>query len=257
MKSLEQFRAEQMAQLEKATAEHAERLQRAEIFGNAGLPIPEYIAEGNLFGSISVTYRNKGAGHKPEELRSMGEAVALFRQFAESGKVIPFHVLKSGCTVLHPESHMSERLKREGYKRDAYKSAGYAAELRVVHMVEGFHTRATLEFFAAFGGRLFRVSIEFGQGYIGQCPRLAPRVEIERSFGGKTVARRIIQNADAHALADSMLSYSYGGDTGPNKSGADHRFLFVSDTDDDTACECSHAIAQLTNLADIVDGKGA
>lgn len=256
MKSLEQFRAEQQAAAAKAEAAHVEMLARAELIAAAGFPIPEYIAEGNLYGAVGLTYRNKATAgiREPADPRSMAQAVALFRQFAESGKVVPFHVLKASCTILHPEQHITERLKREGYKRDAYKSAGYAAELRVVHRVDGHHTTATLEFFAAFGGKLWGVSVEFGRGYIGQCGRLAPKVEIERGFRNEIVARRIFPNADANALADRYLSYSYGGDYGPNKTGADHRFLFVADHDDEGPAECSHALAQLENLAAIVDG---
>lgn len=224
MQSLEQFKAEQLAAMQKAEAAHVELLARAQLFTDAGLPIPDYIAKGNLFGAVSCAYRNKGAGHKPEELRSMAQALALFRLFADSGKVIAFHILKAGCTIMHPEQHMTERLKREGYKRDAYKSTGYAVQVSVTHIHESQHTSAELEFFAAFGGKLWRVSIEFGQGHIGRAPGLAPHMAERRGYGNKLESRSFEPNRDAYGLADGYLSYSYGGDMGPVKTGADHRF---------------------------------
>lgn len=247
MQSIEQFRAEQLAAVEKATQAHAKRIERAECFGNAGLPVPEYIADGNLYGAISVTYRNQtiGADAKP---RSMADAIELFRQFADTGHVIACHVLRNGCTTIHPEQHMPAN---KNYKRDTGRQSGaYAAELRIYHMAKNHNTSATLEFFATLGGKLFGVSIEFGRGYIGRCDALAPRGIETRGYGNRVQSREFKPNPVLYGAADTMLSFSFGGDVGALKSGADHRFLFVADHDEDGPVQCTHALAQLQSVAE-------
>lgn len=256
MKTIEQFRAEQLAALEKSTAAHAVMLERAGLFAAAGLPIPEYIADGNLYGAICVTYQNPKS-HNGEQPRSMSQAVEMFAQFVNANTVMPFHVLKDGSSTLtHPEERMPAKKQESqySYKRDAYKNAGYAAMLEVHHMAESHNTSAQLEFFSTLGGKLFKVSIDFGQGYIGTCPQLAPRGVVTRGYRN-VIESRTYQPADVlSGLYDGMLSYSYGGDSGPVKTGADHRFLFVADHDENAPVECSHAVAQLETLAAMVDG---
>lgn len=254
MKSLEQFKAEQAEALEafqKMTA-------RGEAFAAAGFAIPEYIAEGKCHGALHVVYRNRSTAgiNEPANPRNMAQAIDIFRQFANAGAVLPMHVLKDGySTTLHPESRMPKKKNSAyPYKRDAYKSAGYAIELRVNHSGERHHTSASLEFFAMVGGELYSVGVEFGRGYIGTCPTLAPRVKEARGFRGRIEARSYDPHPDARALSDAMLSYGFGGDMGTIKTGADHRFLFVSDHDDEEPDECTHALGQLQNLAAIVDG---
>jgi hypothetical protein len=246
MQSIEQFKAEQIAAMEKATAAHAARLERADCFANAGFPIPEYIADGNLYGAIGVTYRNRDAK------RNMLAAVELFGQFVAANTVIASHVLRNGSTIIHPEQYMPAR---KNYKRDTGRqSAPYAALLKVWHMGESHSTSSEIKFFAAIGGKLFNVSIQFGTDYIGKCDALAPHVHVSRDGKNRIQSREYKPNGDAYALADSFMSYSFGGDFGPIKTGADHRFLFVADHDETGPVECSHALAQLTNLAEIVKG---
>jgi hypothetical protein len=243
MKTIDQIRAEGQVALDKQVAAHAEMLERAELFSTSGLPIPEYIASGNLWGAIGVSYRND-----IHNGRTMANAVELFKLF--DGKVVPFNCLKNGCTTLHPEKHIPAS---KGYKRDNYKNSDYAAALNVNHAGDSGHTSAALEFYANVGGKLLKVSIEFGAGYIGKCPKLAPVANISRGFRGSIEARTYNANTNAAALSDTILTYSYG-DYGPIKSGADHRYLFVTDTADSDPAECTHALTQLENLAAIVDG---
>ena len=246
MQSIEQFKAEQIAAMEKATAAHVAKLERAECFSAAGFPIPEYIADGNLYGAIHVTYRNRDAK------RTMLAAVELFGQFVAADKVIACHVLRNGCTLIHPEQHMPAR---KNYKRDTGRQSGaYAAVLKVWHMGESHSTSAEIKFFAIVGGKLFNVSIEFGTGYIGKCGALAPRVETKRGYANRIESREYKPNPEAYALADSFMFYSFGGDSRLMQTGADHRFLFVADHDETGPVECSHALAQMTNLAEIVKG---
>lgn len=249
MKSIEEFRAEQ----EKALTRHAEMLKRAEAFAVAGFGVPEYIADNKTHGAVHIVYRNRSSG----ELRNMGAAVDMFKAFANGGAVVAQHVMRDGSfTVCHPEKHMPP--KRSGlkpYTVDPMHSAPYAARIDVRHMGnERHHTSAVLEFFAMVGGVLYDVSIEFGTGYIGTCPKLAPSAQTQRDARNRIISRRYLPNTDARALSDHYLSYSYGAG-GPIADGADHRFLFVADYDDDTQpADCSHALAQLENLAHIVDG---
>lgn len=256
MRTLEQFKAEQS----KALAAFQKAAERAESFAASGFPIPEYVADTKCHGALHVVYRNKSTAslNEPANPRTMTQAVELFARFARAGAVLPLHVLKDGMfTTLHPESHMPP--KRGGsnpYKRDSYKNAGYVVELRVNHSDERHHTSASLEFFAIVGGELYKVGVEFGTGYIGQCPRLAPHRKETRGRGNRLESLSFEPNTDARTISDAMLSYGYGGGSGPIKTGADHRFLFISDTDDDEPSECTHAIAQLEILADIVDGGG-
>lgn len=256
MKSIEQFRAEQAEAMEKSLKAHALMLERAGHFGSLGFPVPEYFSDTRLYGAVCATYRN-GNATKPDSLRSMSEAVEMFRKFVDAETVLPFHILQDGySTFMHPESKMPAKKQESAhpYKRDMYRTGGYAALLGVKHMGEQGHTSAELEFFATLGGLLFRISIDFGRGYIGQCPSLAPRAVVKRGYGGRIESRSYESHPDARALSDAFISYSYGGDSGPIKTGADHRFLFVSDHDGDEVSPCSHALAQLEILADIVDG---
>lgn len=249
MKTIEEFRAEQ----QKALEAHTKRLARGEAFAAAGFQIPEYIAEGKTHGALHVVYRNSVINTH----RSMADAVEMFANFAKSGAVVAQHVMQDGAfTTCHPEKHMPP--KRNGnnpYVVDPMHSSPYAVCMGVRHMGENRNTSATLDFFAMVAGELYKVSIEFGTGYIGNCPKLAPSVSEERDHTGRRIiSRRYLPNTDARAFSDHYLSYSYGGG-GPVAEGADHRFLFVADYDDDTQpADCSHAIAQLENLASIVDG---
>lgn len=247
MKTIEQVKAEQVA----ALARHEKMLQRAESFAAAGLPIPEYIADGKTHGAIHISYRNDIHNRRP-----MSQAVAMFANFANTGRVIPFHVLKDGCfTTMHPESRMPEKKHGRQYARDAYKNAGYAAELTIRHNGDNHHTAARLEFFAIVADELYSVSIDFGTDYIGACSALRPQRIESRGYANRITSRKFAPNKNAHALADAFLTYSYGGDVGPIASGSDHRHLFVSDTDHAGPVECSHAVAQLENLAGIIDPK--
>lgn len=249
MKSIEDIRQ----QHEKELAAHTAKLAHAERLAALGLPVPEYIADGRTHGAVHVHYRNDCL--KPH---GMSEAVALFAQYAQAGAVIPFHVLKDGAfTTCHPEAHMPPK-KGGGnpYKRDSGRhSAGYAARIGVRYDAKRGHTSANLEFFAMVDGKLFSVSVDFGRAYIGACPKLAPVAKVTRGwgYGDRIESRTFEPNRAAYAMADSLLSYGYGEDSGPIKSGADHRYLFVSDTDENGPCEVSHALAQLEILAAEVD----
>lgn len=249
MKSIEDIRA----QHEKELAAHALKLSRAETLAALGLPVPDYIADGRTHGAVHVAYWNQ---NPKATARGMSEAVALFAQYAQAGTVIPFHVLKDDAfTTCHPEAHMPPKKGgKNPYRRDSGRhSSAYAARLGVRFDAERGHTSADLEFFAIVGGVLFSVSVDFGRGYIGACHKLAPVAKVTRGYGDRITARTFQPNTAAYSMADGFLSYSYGGDSGPIHTGADHLYLFVSDTDENGPVECSHAVAQLENLAAEVD----
>jgi hypothetical protein len=245
MKTIQEFKAEQAA----AIIRHEKMLSRAEHFDKNGLPIPGYIADSKTHGAIHFGYWNR------DNKRTMGEAVSMFAQFVNAKTVIPFHVLKDGSfTALHPELRMpAKKNNMNPYKRDSYKNAGYAAKIAVTLNAETRHTTAKIEFFAIVSDELYSIAIDFGSDYIGACHKLSPKIIEERGHANRVVSRKFSANNDAHALSDVFISYSYGGDHGPIATGCDHRFLFVSDTDENEPVECSHALGQLENLSAIVD----
>lgn len=210
-----------------------------------GIPMPEYIG-GVLYGALHLTYRNDCA--KP---RSLADAIELMGQFKT---IVPFNVLRDGCTIMAPEKDLPEKDRAKGYKRDSVRhSSSYAARLDVRHISDSpAPTAARLEFFARAGGMLLNVSIEFGMGYIGACPQMAPMYEVTRHpRTGRIESASFAPNRVVSSMADGVIAFG-SGDMGPIKKSADHRYLFVSDHGDDdcTPAECSHALAQLQNIAD-------
>ena len=236
MKTLEQLQAEHAKQIEALKAQHA----IGQIFTDAGLPVPEYIG-GKLYGAIGVTYRKIGA---------LTAAIDLMTRFPV---LVPFAVLRDGCTILAPESAIKASEKKRNYKRDVTRNgADYACQIDVRHINDSpAPTFATLNFYARVRGVLFSVSIEFGKGYIDSCPRLAPQYVINRGRNGRIESATFNANPIVYSMADSLLVYA-SGDMGPVKTSANHHYLFVSDYGDD---ECkpaegaTHAIDQLRNLA--------
>ena len=233
MTTLEQFQAKQAEELKAFQAKQA---RDAAILAT-GIPEPTYIG-GKLHGAQTIMYANRAYN------RTLTQALEHFKCF----NIVPFNVLKDDSfTILFPEKHLQE--KEKGYKRDSYKTSGYAVDLRVSH-IQGSPapTTARLEFFAMNGGILFDVTIEFGTGYIGASPMLRPKA-VESYNGNRTVARSFAPNDALNGIADSHIHFA-SGDTSPLKTSADQRFLFVAEQEDDLpGSECKHALAQLTNLA--------
>ena len=238
MKTLEQLKQEQAKEVKALEAQ----LAAAQLFANAGLPIPDYIGD-SVHGAITAHYRN------PAPLRGLSEALDLFRGFP---CVVPFAVMRAGCCTMLPESRMPEKMKAQGYKRDiARNSADYAAALRVSH-ISNSQTRAELSFFAELGGVLFSVSVDFGRDYIGNCSKLAPKI-VENRDGrtNRLNSRTFAANNVAQSMADSVIAFA-SGDMGPVKESSDHRYLFVADHAEESApgSDFEHACGMLQNLAD-------
>ena len=210
-----------------------------------GIPIPDYIG-GMLYGALGLTYRNSD----PVSPRSLADALELMKKFSA---IVPFNVLRDVCTIMAPEKDLPEKDRANGYKRDTHRNSGaYVAHLDVRHINDSTApTSARLGFFARAGGMLFNVSIEFGTGYIGACPQMAPVRKETRNARGHIESATFATNSVLSSMADSVLSYG-SGDMGSIKKSADHRYLCLSDRgDDDCApCDCSHALEQLQNIAD-------
>lgn len=236
MKTIEQLQAEQAKEIEALKAKH----RIGKMFMDAGLPVPEYIG-GKLYGAINVSYRKIGA---------LSAAINLMARFPV---LVPFAVLRKGFTSIMPESSLAGMPDGNQYKRDvARNAADYAVMVRVGHIVDSpAPTSAKLEFFARIEGTLFNVSIEFGQGYIGACPQLAPEYVVVRGYAHRVESASFKPNSMLYAVGDGFLSYG-SGDMGPIKKSDDSRYLFVSDNggEESAPAECAtHAIAQLRNLA--------
>lgn len=232
MTTLEQFQAKQAEELKAFQAKQA---RDAAILAT-GIPEPTYIG-GKLFGAQTIMYANRGHN------RTLTQALEHFKCF----NIVPFNVLRNGSVILFPEKHLQE--KEKNYKRDSYKSGDYAAKIEVGFMKDSpANTFAKLCFFAMQGGILMNVTIEFGTGYIGSCEKLRPRA-VESYNGNRAVSRSYSGNDAMNGFADSVLSYA-SGDTGPLKTSADHRYLFIAEQEGELpATECKHALAQLANVA--------
>jgi hypothetical protein len=233
MKTIEQLQAEHEKQIAALKAERA----IADKLVAAGLPAPDYVG-GALYGAIGLTYRRVG---------NMSAAIDLMSRFPS---IVPFAVLRGSFTIMAVESALSEKYSE--CKRDTGRTSGdYACRLDVRHIEDSpAPTAARLEFFTRIDGTLFSVSLEFGSGYIDSCPGLRPRRVETRGFRNRLESVTFNANEVAYSMADGFLSYG-SGDMGPIKKSADHRYLFVSDhgQDECTINECSHAVAQLRNLA--------
>lgn len=245
MQTLEEFKAEQEAAAAKALAAHERKLGVAEAFVKAGLPIPEYMGS-HIFGMFHVSYWNRD-----KNPRSMGQAIDLFETFVNSGVVMPLHYMKDGTfTTLAPALWLKDKGK---YKKDSYRPQGYACKLGVTYSKDGGHVSAKLEFYALIGGNKFNVGIDFGTGYIGTRSQLMPVTHwnsTRQGEDGKLV--KVSPNLIASSLSDQCVNFSYGGGHPGNLSGADHRYLFLSDTDNDEPSVCGYAIERLRLLAETV-----
>lgn len=242
MMTPEEFAAKQAKELAVFQAE--KRIAR--IISDAGLPIPDYIG-GKVHGALSLHYRNNT--QKP---RPMREAIELFERFP---MIVPAHVMRAGCTIVHPENDLPEREVKQGYKRETgtRRSGSYSARLRVSH-IHRSQTRAELEFFARVGGVLFTVSVGFGSEYIGDCSKLAPEMVETRGHGNRIESRVFNANRIAHAHADSLLTFA-SGDMGSIKESAEHCYLFLADHDDGedvTPSDCEHAFSAMRAIADAI-----
>lgn len=246
MKTIEEFKAEQEAAATKALAAHERKLGIAEAFVKAGLPIPEYMGS-HIFGMLHVAYWNKHYDNP----RSMGQAIDLFETFEKAGVVMPLHYMKDDMfTTLAPALWLKDKKK---YKKDSYRSAGYACKLGVTYNKDGGHVEAKLEFYALIGGNKFNVTINFGTGYIGTCPALRPETSwnsTRTGEAGKLV--KVSHNPIANSFSDHCVNFSYGGSNSGDLAGADHRYLFLSDTDNDEPSVCGYAIERLRLLAEEV-----
>lgn len=193
-----------------------------------------------MYGSIGVTYRND---YKAP--RSMADAVDMFKLF---GEIVPATIMRNACATVRPEKFMPQKEIARGYKRDPY-AADYAVLLDVSHISES-HTSAKIEFFAIVGGKPFEISVEFGTGYIGKAPQLAPRAQVTRGYGERIQSRTYIPDTKISAYADKYLSFA-SGDMGPIKNSAHHVYMFLAENGDENApaVACEHAIEMLLTIA--------
>jgi len=215
---------------------------RANIFIEAGLPVPDYISSGHLHGAVYVTYRNDALN--PHGIRG---AIDIFKQFPV---IVPCNVLRSSCTMIHPEKHLPEKEQKQGYKRGGCQNGDYAAYVKVDH-IRNSQTKASIEFFAIVGGKLFDVSVEFGRDYIGNCGRLAPNPVETRGRGGRLESRTFNASPLMNGMFDTFISYA-SGDIGPIKESASHCYFLSAENGEENKppSDCSHALGMLENLAD-------
>lgn len=237
MKTLEELKTQHAKEVEALQ----EKLKIAEIFTNYNLPIPDHIG-GNLFGAIPVNYFNPG-----KDLRSLSDAIEMFKK---SPSIVPMNVLKSACTILHPEKDLPLKEKEQGYKIDTYRSGDYAANISVHYIADSpRNTSASFEFFTHIERKLFKISIVFGTGYIGDCPQLRPLINEYRNSAGKVTERKLQYNPKLRELADVSLTFA-----GERNVSAQHVYLFACDNEHD--CLPSECEAALKRLQELVEQTG-
>lgn len=237
MKTLAQLEIEQAKQREVLQAQHA----IAEMFTNAGLPVPDYIG-GKLFGATDVTFWNRGAN-----LRDLSGAISIFENCP---LIVPFNVLRNGSTILTPESDLPE--KNKAYKRDVVRNAGdYALLISTEYMHDSSNNRtAELQFFTRIDNRLFNVSVNFGTGYIGRCDQLMPRVTETKGNGYNPSTREFHPNEVLRACSTTYLNYDTGEQSSRLRNSSSLKYLFSADMPGDAPpSQCAaHAIEQLQSV---------
>lgn len=228
MKTIDQLKAEQSAQLAK--------LEYELNVANAMPLTPDRVMQTAL-GEPWVTYKVKG----------IRPVIDLMRAFV----VVPMVMLKDGCTYIKP----LEQIKPEKHE----KTTGTYAVSLTVNQGSGFGPDVKLYFFArveAIG--LIRVCINVdGPDYIGMYKALAADVSEQRDRNNRITARSYSANTRLYSLCDNLINWS-SGDSGPIKTSANIQYFFCADVDGDSpGAEQSHTIGQLTNLCDMVEPENA
>src|SRR5574337_202605 len=222
MESFDELRARHARELDALNRRHA--------IANA-CPIPPGMVTSETARAPWVSYT----------VPTLADACNIMRAFT----VIPSELWRSGCTMVAPESTMSERDK----SRYGEPTSGPWACWIDVSSGEGFGPSARLVFYAELPTGPVRVNVDFGRGYIGTCPPLAPVWQISRGASGKIYAKSARPNPELHSASDDYVNWS-SGDLGPIKESARHSYLFCADQYETMpGAKESHALAQLAILA--------
>ena len=243
MMTREEFQAQQA----KALAVFEQQSTIGEAFAAAGLPIPEYIADGTCHGWTGVAFRNDI--HKP---RGLGWATELFSKFPT---IIPATKMKgASSTTIHPESRLTDGMKKKGYARDSLRgSQDYACWISTRYIHDSRNISAELEFFAQVGPHFVKVSIAFGKDYIGACAALRPLADEQRGAnnGNRVISRTFKPRPELLRHVDSWFNWG-GYESGPIKNNFDAEYLILSDNEDQElqAVECLHALEALRLIAE-------
>jgi hypothetical protein len=222
VKTIEQLKQEQAAELEK--------LQREHTIAEA-LPLPpDHVM---LWQSMApwITY----------EVKTISEASAVFQAFADRNLVRNMEHARGAFTHLCPASDRGSRDQVE-HRGD------YCAAIRV-YQGEGFGPDVELMFYAEVSG-LCRIGVRL---HDRRQWKLGARPEETRNSYGKLVARRFGPNEILNGLSDARIKYA-SGDCGPMEKSAQYAYMWVADDGE----ECSlflHFLGQLENLAHEVDPK--
>jgi hypothetical protein len=217
MKTVEQLKAEQAKELEKLQFEHA--------FA-ATLPLPP----------DHVMQCSRLAPWASYKVQTLSEAIKVFETFAEQGMVRNMEHAEGTFTHVCPPSERGDRSKVE-HKGD------YCVSLRV-SQGQGYGPTVELSFYAETSAGLCRVHAKLDR----DLPRLGAHVEERRDGRGRLTSRTFHRNDILNGYSNTYISYAFGGDCGPIKTGADIRYLWIAD--DGADCTVfDHALEQLRNLA--------
>lgn len=220
MKNINQLREEHAAQIAKLEREIA-------IAGAMPIAPDSVMATGR---EAWVMYRGR---------KTLMAALDVFRAF----QIVPFEVWRNSCTSLRPYATLSEK-EKESHSTDG---ATYAVSLEV-NQGEGFGPNAELIFYAQTDAGIVRVSVKFGNCYIGMASQLSAKFDSVK-HGNRVIRIESKPNTECRALSDYLIKWSTGGNMLERSARFD--YLFCADSADTVpGAKHSHAIAQLSILAE-------
>lgn len=228
MKTIEELKAEQAAQMESLQREHA-------IANTCPIP-PRYIV------------MLPGKDHDPwlsYQAKTLIEATDILRAF----HVLPvYHFKGNTFAVTMPESIMSTRERRDYVEQGLEKRGPFACWIEVDHASYG--TRAELVFYVQLPTGAARVGVRFGADYIGNCHRLKAEAFETRDYRNRLQSRAFRSNIEARTVADHIVSWgTYEQE--PIKTSARHSYLFAAEGHEPMpGADCEHALSMLAILGE-------
>lgn len=223
MKTVEQLKAEQAAQLAALEAQHA---IASKLPGT-----PWYVTESRATGCPGASYKVKG-------LRG---ALELFRQFET---VVPFAKVREGCLYLRPVECLPEKVRENAVGE-------FAVKLDVTQGFRGqFGPTVKMHFWARvenLGVIEITADIE-GPGYIGAFHSLGCSYRMR----GEQVERGSVRpNAALYGACQDTIRWAGSDDS------AHYTYLIGADYqgEDNEIATLGHAPAILQNLADELDAS--
>lgn len=209
MKTIEQLKAEQAADLAKLEREHATATALAVV--------PDHVMD-----------CGKRAPWVSYKRNTMREALAVFDAYASTSRIVNMEYAKGTFTHVCPPSERTN-------ERNPVEVRGDYCAFISVRQGERFGPSVEVVFYAeSTAGKMVRVCVKLEpQGWVhGMHQWRATARERRNARTGRVEERHFEPNTLLRAHSDKFISYA-SGDVGPIKTACDHRFLFVADNGED------------------------